>query len=264
MFCRLFVIAVACLALHAQALAQTSLGVIMLHGKQGYGLSNPGLAAIGPSLQAAGHKVVAPTMAWGRGTWETIDVTVEDVLVQLDGHASQLRGQGAGRIVAIGHSLGAAVALTYAVERGSVAGIAMLSPGHVPYAFYESQKAIRADVDRARALIAQGKGNEMIKGADVNQGSTITMNVRAAVYYSWMNPTGIINMTVEAPRLPATTPLLMVVGEKDIIYPAAQGQIYKPAAKNPYSKYITNGAGHIDAPMASAKAITDWVLGLPR
>jgi hypothetical protein len=140
----------------------------------------------------------------------------------------------------------------------------MLAPGHNPAAAYRSSDKVRADVDRARGLVEKGRGNDTINGADSNQGSNITMSVRAAVYYSWQNPNGVASMPVEAPRLPPATALLMVVGEKDPAHGRAEGQLYRPAAKNPYSRYVTNGANHFETPMAAAKVVTDWVNGLPR
>lgn len=261
---RAFVALLACLAFSAGALAQDRLGVIILHGKQGTPTGNQGLSVIASNLQAAGHKVVQPAAPWGRGAWETINVTVEEALAQLDGYAAQLRAQGANRIVVIGHSLGACVGLAYAVERGNLAGVVMLAPGHNPASGYRSNDKARRDVDHALALVEQGKGNETMTGSDANQGSNITMSVRAAVYYSWQNPAGLASMPHEAPRLPASTPLLMVVGDKDPLSGRAEGLIFKPAAKNPYSKYMTNGASHFETPMAAAKVTTDWVLGLPR
>ena len=168
------------------------------------------------------------------------------------------------RIVIIGHSLGACTGLAYAVERGNLAGLVMLAPGHDPARRYAGSDKARTDVDHARALVAQGKGNETMNGSDVNQGNSITMSVRAVVYASWQDPNGLAAMPREAPRLPAATPLLMVVGEKDPMYGRAEGVIYRPAAKNPYSRYVTVGAGHIETPWAASKVTTDWVLGLPR
>jgi pimeloyl-ACP methyl ester carboxylesterase len=260
---RLIAIVIAWFAFQTAALAQDRLGIIVLHGKQGTPTGNQGLSVIASNLQAAGHKVVVPAAPWGRGSWETINVTVEEALAQLDGYAAQLRSQGANRIVMIGHSLGACVGLAYAVERGNLAGLVMLAPGHNPAGRYRSDKA-RADVDRAHALVEQGRGNDTVNGSDANQGTNITMSVRAAVYWSWHNPNGLASMPAEAPRLPASTPLLMVVGDKDPMSGRADGLIFKPAAKNPYSRYVTNGAGHFETPMAATKVVTDWLNGLPR
>jgi hypothetical protein len=42
-----------------------------------------------------------------------------------------------------------------------------------------------------------------------------------------------------------------------------EGMIDRPAAKHPYSKYVTNGASHFET-LAATKVVTDWVNGLPR
>src|SRR5690349_14649179 len=157
---RLIAIVIAWFAFQTAALAQDRLGVIVLHGKQGTPTGNQGLSVIASNLQAAGHKVVQPAAPWGRGAWETINVTVEEALAQLDGYANQLRAQGASRIVVIGHSLGACVGLAYAVERGSLAGLVMLAPGHNPSGRRRGSEKASGDFERARGLIAQGKGNE--------------------------------------------------------------------------------------------------------
>ena len=79
------------LAFATGARAQERLGVIILHGKQGTSTGKQGLNVIASNLQSAGHKVVQPSAPWGRGAWETINVTVEEALTQLDGNAAQLR-----------------------------------------------------------------------------------------------------------------------------------------------------------------------------
>ncbi len=245
------------------ARAQDRIGVILLHGKQGTP-QQQGLAAIASSLESAGAKVVAPSMPWSRGAWEHVNVTVEQVFAQLDSQVAALRSQGAGRIVIGGHSLGADVALAYAVARGNLAGLVMAAPGHQPGLAYRRNASIRAAVDRARTLVEQGRGNEPFSGPDNNQGTTFTVSTTAAVYYSWMNPNGLAAMDVQAPRLPATTPLLLVIGRKDPFFERAESLVYKPAARNPYSQYVVVEADHAQTPFAASKRITDWIVGLPR
>ncbi|MBV8393476.1 MAG: alpha/beta hydrolase [Alphaproteobacteria bacterium] len=260
---RAFAVTLACLALSGTALAQDKLGILILHGKQGSPTHNQGLSVIASALQSAGHKVSMPAEPWGRGQWENINLTVEQTLALLDGQIAQLRAQGANRFVVIGHSLGACLGLSYAVERANLAGLVMLAPGHNPGSVRGAGDSTR-DFDRARALIAQGKGGEIMSGTDSNQGNTFTMTVSATVYASWHDPDGLASMTHQAPRLPASTPLLIVVGDRDPIAARAEGAIYRPAAKNPYSRYVTDGATHLETPMAASKLTIDWVQGLPR
>ena len=257
---RVVALLVACLVLPTAAWAQRDLGVIIVYGKKG--TPSQGLNVIQSNLQSAGAKVVMPAMPWGGGRWSSIDATVEDVLALIDAQAAQLRSQGAGRIVLIGQSLGSAVSLGSAAERANLAGLVMTAPGHATGRRQDTGKG--AAVDHARTLVEQGKGNQTVTGPDANQGQSITMSVRAAVYYSWFNPRGLASMQHEARRRSASTPLLMVVGEKDTTIRDAEEQLYRPAAKHPYSKYLPNGANHEETPMASAKAITEWVIGLPK
>lgn len=243
--------------------AQDRIGVILMHGKQG-SPRGEGIANLASQLESAGHKVIAPSMPWSSGAWEKISVTVEQVFALIDGHANTLRGQGATRIVVGGHSLGANVALAYAVDRGNVAGLVMAAPGHQPGYTYRAHKTIREAVDRARSLVDAGQGNQSLTGQDDNQGRTFSISTTAAVYVSWLDPNGRLAMNVQAPRLPASIPLMLVIGTKDVFFSRAESVVYQPAAKNPYSKYLVVEADHGQTPFAAAKRITDWVTGLPR
>jgi dienelactone hydrolase len=242
--------------------AQDKIGVILMHGKQSTPTATPGLNVIASNLQSAGHLVVAPTMPWARGAWESINVTVDQVLATIDGHAAALRGQGATRIVIGGQSLGANIALSYAVERGNVAGVVMLSPGHNPIG--TSRGPTGKDIERARALVDAGKGGESFTGGDNNQGDSITMRTTAAVYLSWLGPRGKASMQAQAPKLPANIPLLMVIGEGDRSFAWMKGAVYDPAAKHTYSKYATNGGNHGTAALAASKLVTEWIVALPK
>lgn len=251
------------LALAPAAQAQDKIGVVLLHGKQTPAPTAAGLGVISSSLEGKGAVVVVPSMAWGAG-WQTINITVEDAFAQIDGYVAQLRAKGASRIVVGGHSLGANVALSYAVNRGNVAGVVMAAAGHNPRYSYSSNETIRKDIDRAAELVKAGQGGQSFTGRDSNQGSNITMTTTAAVYLSWMNSRGLASMQVQAPNLPASVPILVVMGEKDPGIGFVESQIYKPAAKNPYSKYLTNGANHVQTAEASSKQIVDWIVGLPK
>ena len=71
-------------------------------------------------------------------------------------------------------------------------------------------------------------------------------------------------MEAQAPRLPAGVPLLMIVGDRDPAYGHARSSWYAPAARNPYSRYITVNADHVATPAVASKQIIDWINGLPR
>ena len=245
--------------------AQEKFGIILMHGKQGSAHdSRTGLPSIAATLQSEGYKVLLPSMPWSSGGWESIHVTVDQVFDQIDGYAAQLRSQGATRIVIGGHSLGANIALSYAVERGNVAGVVMMAPGHNPAGNYRSTDSVRKAVDHAVELVQAGKGGSSFSGPDNNQGNAITISTTAQIYLSWLGPRGKASMHAEAPKLPASIPLFMVVGEKDPSFKYAKSAWYDPAAKNPYSKYLEVGADHGTTPFAASKQIISWIDGLPR
>jgi len=252
-------------ALPASTQAQDKIGVILMHGKQGSATdSRSGLPSIAASLHSDGQLAVVPSMPWSAGGWESIRITVDQAFELIDGYAAQLRGQGATRIVVGGHSLGANIALSYAVERGNVAGVVMAGPGHSPGGLYRTSEPFRKALDHAVELVKTGHGEQSFSGPDSNQGSTITMSTTAAAYASWMNPRGKASMDAQAPRLPASIPLMLIVGEKDPSFGRAKSAWYDPAAKNPYSKYVVVGADHFTTPFAASKQIVDWINGLPK
>jgi len=258
------VVALACAAWSGPTAAQEKFGIILMHGKGSPPNDNrSGLPVIASTLQSQGHKVLVPSMPWGAGGWEKINVTVEQVYDMIDGYAAQLRAQGVQRIVVGGHSLGANVALSYGAERGNVAGIVMAGPGHNPRYVYRSD-AGKKSIDRAAELMRSGHGGDTYTGVDDNQGTTLTMRTTVAVYLSWLSPRGHASMDVEAPKLSAAIPVFVAIAEKDPAFSRTKAAIYDPAARNPYSKYVTVGGDHAQTPFSASKQIVDWINGIPK
>jgi len=251
------------LASAVPAVAQGTTGVILMHGKQASPGKAPGLRDIAAKLESAGIKAVVPMMPWSEGGWEKISVTPDQVFDILDGYAAQLRAKGAQRIVVVGHSIGANMALAYAVARQNLAGIVMAAPGHAPGYSYNSNSKIKDSVDRASRLAQAGQGDQSFTGGDDNQGSSIILSTTAGVYFSWMNPRGKAAMPVQAPLLPASIPVMVIIGTRDPAYRFVEANIYQPAARNPYSKYLVVEATHRDTDFAASQRIADWIKGLP-
>lgn len=246
----------------AFAQAGGTLGVLLMHGKQSRP-NTPGFNDIASKLSGIGAKVLVPSMPWEGQGWERISVTVDQVHAMIDGFVAQLRGQGARRIVVGGQSLGANVALSYAVARQNVAAVVMLAPGHNPAYTNRTYPDVRELLDRAGALVSAGQGAQPFRGTDDGQGSKLTLNTNAAAYQSWLSPRGPASMPAQAPLLPASIPLLLVIGKQDLAFGMAEASIYKPAAKNPYSKYIVVDAGHRDTDFAASAQVVSWIGGLP-
>lgn len=242
--------------------AQGTVGLIYLHGKQGRA-ETPGSGDIASKAQSAGMKVIVPSMPWAGGGWEKINVTPEQVFAMIDGYANQLRAQGAQRIVIGGQSLGANVALSYAVARQNVAGVVMAAPGHNPFGSYSRNASIKSNIEQACQLAKSGQGHQSFTGLDENQGNSVRISTTAAVYCAWMNPSGLASMPVQAKELPASIPVMVVIGTGDPSFGFTEHNIYKPAAKNPYSKYVVVNGDHRNTDHAASQRIVDWIKGLP-
>ena len=252
------------LALVRSADAQAgAIGIVLMHGKQANSRTS-GLQDIASKAQGAGMKAVVPDMPWSGSGWEKISVTPDQVFGLIDGYAAQLRGQGATRIVVGGSSLGANMALAYAVARQNVAGVVMAAPGHQPGFHYRNNAAIREAIDKAGAMVQAGQGSQPFSGPDDNQGNSMRIATTAAVYLAWMSPRGLASMQTQAPNLPANIPLMLIIGTKDPAFRSAEETIYKPAAKSPYSKYLVVEAEHRNTDHAAAARTVDWIKGLPR
>jgi pimeloyl-ACP methyl ester carboxylesterase len=254
----------AVVALGAAATAETqgAIGLIYMNGKQGP-TNTPGSNDIASKGASAGIKVVVPSMPWGQGSWEKISVTPDQVFGIIDGYANQLRAQGVQRIVVGGTSLGANVALAYAVARPNVAGVVMAAPGHNPQASYNRNPSIKQAIEQACQMAKSGQGSQS-SGLDENQGNSLRLSTTAAVYCAWMNPRGLVSMPVQARQLPANIPLMLIIGTKDPAFGFAEANIYQPAAKNPYSKYLViDGGEHRNTEYSASQRIVDWIKGLP-
>jgi pimeloyl-ACP methyl ester carboxylesterase len=240
------------------------LGVILLHGK----LDDPlerraGLDMLAANLLAAGHAIALPSMPWSDRGWLTIDRDVPTSLAMIDRLATQLMLHGARRIVLVGHSLGADVALSYAVSRRDVAGLVMAAPSHTPAAAVACDAGARSALERARTLVAEGHGDDPFIGPDGVQETGRMLVTRAAVYLSWMDPEGLAEMSVQAPRLPASIPLMLVIGRRDPADGQAERAVWS-AARHPYSRCLPVGAEASTTPRVAQAAIQDWIDGLPR
>jgi len=183
-------------------------GIVLMHGKGGTSRWVESLAA---DLRNAGYVVETPLLPWGQG--RKYDRTYQDALLEVDQAVEKLKAKGAKRIVIGGHSLGANVALGYAVNRKDVAGVMMLAPGHLPSGRVFARVAGES-VARAKRMITKGEGNRKDDFADINQGREDVVHVSAKIYLSWFDPSGPASMRANATRL-SSVPVLWVGGHID-------------------------------------------------
>lgn len=215
-------------------------GIVVMHGKGG----SPGnTASVASALSAAGAKVVNPSMSWASGYR-----TYNEALNEVAGHIASLRSQGATRIALVGHSIGANIALGYGAQRGGVAAVVAMAPGHQPDRFI---KKTGESVARAKQAVAAGRGGETGTYMDSNQGRDFEIRTTAAAYVSFFDPAGPALMSRNAANLKGAK-LLWVVGTGDA--PA------QSVARG--GKIITVPGGHGQTPSAGASQIVEWLQSL--
>jgi pimeloyl-ACP methyl ester carboxylesterase len=162
--------------------------------------------------------------------------------------------------VVTGQSLGANAALGYAASRERVGGIIALAPAHNPE-LQAFAKRVGADVRRARAMVAGGKGTEKQVFSDLNQRQALEVTATAEVYLSWFDPDGPAVMPRSAASIKTPTPLLFVVGTNDRTAPT-KDYIFDKAPPHSKSKFVTVTADHFAVPTAAIEEVVTWLVAL--
>jgi dienelactone hydrolase len=249
-FCLLFIIANVCSA-------SGQVGVVLLHGKNGFP-SNPPLPEFSQQLRKAGFLVAVPEMPYSRD--RHYDKAYEDSLAEIDAAVSELKKNGAEKIVIAGHSLGANVALYYATTK-TVDAVVAMAPGHTPER-QGMRKRLASEVEKARSMIEKGQGDVMSLFDDMNQGRVSTVKTTPRIYLSWFDPDGSAIIPRSTSRLKQGTALLWVIGTKDPLIEAGTGYAFDKAPSDPRHKYLVVEAEHFTTPSKAAKQIIEWIEGL--
>jgi pimeloyl-ACP methyl ester carboxylesterase len=236
--------------------AQTSpvIGIVVMHGKGG----KPG-GLVGPlaeGLKAKGYRVANLEMPWSGSRNYDTDVAGADR--EVDAALAKLREAGATKLFVAGHSQGAVYALHYATSH-PVDGLIIIAPGgNVGTRFY--QQKVGASVQRAKDLIAEGKGSEPGDFEEFEGGrGTTTVHTTAARYFSWFDPEGAMNQAKSSAALPKSLPVLHVAPTSD--YPAlmrTKREMFNALPSNPRTKLYEPDANHRTAPAASVEEIARW------
>ncbi|WP_431099164.1 alpha/beta fold hydrolase [Polaromonas aquatica] len=255
--CLVFVSALVAGAAHAQA--PHKIGVLMLHGKNPGSNNDLNMSRLKPVLEREGMVVIYPDMPWSRGRY--LDGHWDKAMAEMAAHVQTLRSQGATKIVIAGHSMGVPAAMGFAARGGDVQALVLLAPGHVPARYYAStqNKVVRESIDEARALVAAGKGDSRERFSDINQGKQLPVVATAKDYLSYFDPESDADMGVTAPRIPAATAVLTVVGDDDNIIKFARTYFVDKLPANPKSQYLEIKANHLSTPVVASDAVAQWI-----
>jgi pimeloyl-ACP methyl ester carboxylesterase len=157
--------------------------------------------------------------------------------------------------------MGVPAGMAYAARAGDVDALVQLAPGHIPlgYYTYPRLKSVRDSIDEARALVAAGKGESNERFNDINQGRQQPVITTAKNYLSYFDPTSDAEMSVTAPRIPAKTPVMTVIGEKDPLFSSIKFYYVDKLPANPKNKYLEVSGGHLDSPRIANDAVIAWI-----
>lgn len=239
--------------------SQERIGILMLHGKSPGNPQDPNFSPLKSRFEGEGWLVRLPEMPWSRGRY--LEGNWDQAMQEVAGHVRALREQGATRIVLMGHSMGVPAALSHAVRGGDVQALVLLAPGHVPqlYSTLPGLAPVRESLDKARELVAAGKGGERERFIDINQGRQQPLITTAGNFLSYFDPASDAEMSVTAPRLPATLPVFTAVGEKDPLFGRMRAYLLDRLPANPRNRYLEVPGGHLETPRAAYDAMVAWV-----
>ena len=265
MLCRLFstcVLATFALAAAFTAIdshAQQRVGVLMLHGKNPGSNMDPNFSPSKATFEREGWLVRFPDMPWSRGRY--LDGHWDKAMAEMAVEVKALRDAGATKIVLVGHSMGAPAALSHAARGSDVQALVLLAPGHIPLGYYTfpSLKVVHDSINEARALVAAGKGDSRERFSDINQGRQQMVATSAKDFLSYFDPASDAEMSVTAPRVPAGTPVMTVIGEKDPLFKLTRSYYVDKLPGNPKSKYLEVSGGHLDTPRVASDEIVKWI-----
>ncbi|NQU69021.1 MAG: alpha/beta hydrolase [Rhodospirillales bacterium] len=243
------------------ASAQDGVGIVLMHGKGGTAKPTSPVGRLADALDSAGFMVLAPDMPWSRSRiW---DRSFDRAMAEIDTYVTELRRKGAKKIVVGGHSLGANAALRYGARRDGLAGILAIAPGHTPEV-RGFQSRMEHDYRRAAEMVANGKGDKADDFRDFNQGRASDVRATAKIYLSWYDPEGPAVMPKNAAGLKPGTPLMWIIGRKDVMLKFGRGRNYAfdLAPSHPRSAYLEVPGGHRATPRKGKDEIIKWLKGL--
>lgn len=250
--CRVLALFLA-LALLPTVGAAQQIGIVLMHGK--WGTPKGPTQSLETALRGAGYRVIAREMAWS--DTRAYDQTLDEAMGEIDRQVAELKAGGAQRIVVGGHSMGGSMALAYGARHPEVDGIIALAPAHTPEQFLRNPKMAQS-LERARAMVAAGKGQQMANFDDINVGRMRQVSARASVYVSFFDSLGDASMPRNAARLSPHIALLVI----DPTSASGPAGLFDQAPKNPHSAYRTVEADHFGTPAASPQIVLDWLKAL--
>ncbi|MEW5772396.1 MAG: alpha/beta hydrolase [Thermodesulfobacteriota bacterium] len=235
--------------------ASRGVGVVLVHGKAGSPRRH--VVALAEALERAGRLVEIPEMPWSRT--RAFDRSYDEAMDEIAAAVGRLESRGAVAVAVAGHSLGANAVMAFAARRPGLLAVVALAPGHTPEL---TADLLSGSLDRARAMVAEGRGRERAEFLGAFQGRAVPFAMRAVDHLSYDDPDGPAVMPRNAAAWAAPLPFLWVVGDRDPMAGRGPEYAFAKAPAHPRSRYLTVPADHFTAPEVAAGLVVEWLLGL--
>ena len=227
------------------------IGVILMHGKGGTPNSMYRAASV---MRSAGAIVLTPEMPWSRN--RIYAKGYDDSMQEIDAAVLQLKKEGAETLFVGGQSMGSNAALGYAAKWHQFDGLILFAPGHVPGKPFFAAK-VADSVEKARKMVANGRGDERASFGDFNQGSHSSVQTTANIYLSWFDPQGPSVMSTNAAGVSPSTPVFCVDGSRERFPQCSYVRSHLAAGVSMES--ITVNSGHRDVPDNAGTEAVEWM-----
>ena len=85
------------------------------------------------------------------------------------------------------------------------------------------------------------------------------MVATARNYLSYFDPASDAEMSIAAGKIPASTPVMTVVGENDPLFSRLRSYMADKLPANPKTQYLEVAGGHLDTPRNAAEDIVKCI-----
>ncbi|MDH5512909.1 MAG: alpha/beta hydrolase, partial [Gammaproteobacteria bacterium] len=147
----------------------------------------------------------------------------------------------------------------YFAGKHAVDGVICMAPGGSVGSKVFREK-LGKSIERARQLVAEGKGEEKTRLEDhEGKRGTYTIVAVPAAYLTWFDPDGAMNSKRSAKAANPQVPILWLVAKRD--YPGLRDTnipLFDSLPKNPHTRLFEPDADHHGAPSASLDEIVRW------
>lgn len=108
-------------------------------------------------------------------------------------------------------------------------------------------------------MVAAGDTTTRRDFSGINQGRAQQVRTTAPAFLSYFAAESDAEMSVTAPRIPAQTPVLWVIGSDDPLLRAGRGYVFEKLPANAKNQYLDITANHLNTPAVSREAVVTWI-----